>query len=80
MNRCSYQFLLNLLIHIFGFTLFIVIYFNSTQIQSNTFLLCLRDIKPENFLLGLKSGPNFNMIHMVDFGLAVTYLDVQGTG
>jgi serine/threonine protein kinase len=37
-----------------------------------------RDIKPENFLTGLSSGPNFNMIYLVDFGLATSYLDSRG--
>ena len=37
-----------------------------------------RDVKPENFVLGLKDGENFNMIHMIDFGLATTYVDIKG--
>ena len=37
-----------------------------------------RDVKPENFVLGLKDGDNFNMIHMIDFGLATTYVDIKG--
>jgi serine/threonine protein kinase len=37
-----------------------------------------RDIKPENFVLGLKDGDNFNMIYMIDFGLAITYVDIRG--
>ena len=37
-----------------------------------------RDVKPENFVLGLKDGPAFNMIHMIDFGLAIQYIDING--
>ena len=37
-----------------------------------------RDIKPENFLTGIPSGPNSNMIYIVDFGLTITYLNANG--
>ena len=43
-----------------------------------TFLISFRDIKPENFLTGLSSSSTFNMIYMVDFGLATSYLDTSG--
>ena len=37
-----------------------------------------RDIKPENFLTGLRTGPHKNMIYLVDYGLATSYLDNNG--
>ncbi|KAI1286670.1 Casein kinase I gamma [Halotydeus destructor] len=37
-----------------------------------------RDIKPDNFLLGKKGGPNERVIHVIDFGLAKEYLDDKG--
>ena len=37
-----------------------------------------RDIKPENFLLGQPGSDTYNMIYLVDFGLAVPYLDLHG--
>ena len=46
-------------------------------IVTDNFLAC-RDIKPENFLTGLTSSTNSNMIYMVDFGLATSYLDNGG--
>ncbi|XP_059086697.1 casein kinase I-like [Tigriopus californicus] len=39
--------------------------------------LVYRDVKPENFLLGKKDSEEFNIIHMVDFGLATFYRDPQ---
>ena len=37
--------------------------------------LVYRDVKPENFLLGRKDSKQFNIIHLVDFGLATFYKD-----
>lgn len=38
-----------------------------------------KDVKPENFLLGLPGSPKENVIHIVDFGLAETYMsDLTG--
>jgi serine/threonine protein kinase len=35
-----------------------------------------RDIKPENFVIGY--GFNFNIVHLIDFGLAKYYIDSEG--
>jgi serine/threonine protein kinase len=35
-----------------------------------------RDIKPENFVIGY--DPNFNIVHLIDFGLAKFYIDQDG--
>ena len=37
--------------------------------------LVYRDIKPENFLLGLKGSKESNIIHLIDFGLATFFKD-----
>lgn len=37
--------------------------------------LVYRDIKPENFLLGLKGSKESNIIHLIDFGLATYFKD-----
>jgi len=34
-----------------------------------------RDVKPENFLMGL--GPKGNLVHVIDFGLAKRYRDAR---
>ena len=40
--------------------------------------IIFRDTKPENFLLGPKDSPKANIIHMIDFGLANSYLNKNG--
>ncbi|KAJ2618017.1 Palmitoylated plasma membrane-bound casein kinase [Coemansia sp. RSA 1365] len=37
--------------------------------------LIYRDIKPDNFLMGYPRSPSFNMVFMVDFGMAKQYRD-----
>lgn len=37
--------------------------------------LIFRDIKPENFLVGRTSSKKYNVIHIIDFGLAKEYID-----
>ena len=32
-------------------------------------------LKPENFVVGRPTGPNFNKIYIIDFGLAKPYID-----
>jgi serine/threonine protein kinase len=39
--------------------------------------LIYRDVKPENFLIGRASLRRDKMIHIVDFGLAKFYVDVE---
>eukprot|EP00128_Syssomonas_multiformis_P007884 Colp12_sorted_trinity150504_noHs@33427 len=36
-----------------------------------------RDVKPENFLIGLKEKKSENMVHIIDFGLAKEYIDPE---
>lgn len=39
--------------------------------------IVFRDVKPDNFLLGLPDSPKASTIHMVDFGLAKEYIDMH---
>lgn len=40
--------------------------------------LIYRDTKPENFLLGLTDTDNYNVVHIIDFGLCKEYKDIKG--
>lgn len=40
--------------------------------------IIFRDVKPENFLLGLPKAENENTIHVIDFGLAKEFRDTDG--
>ncbi|XP_054169347.1 casein kinase I-like [Oppia nitens] len=37
-----------------------------------------RDVKPENLLLGLSNTSAKNILHLIDFGLAKEYIDING--
>jgi serine/threonine protein kinase len=37
-----------------------------------------RDTKSENFLLGLTDTDNYNVVHLIDFGLRKQYKDTKG--
>jgi len=37
-----------------------------------------RDVKPDNFLLGLPSSCKANVVHLIDFGLSKTFRDRRG--
>ncbi|EPE10596.1 casein kinase i [Ophiostoma piceae UAMH 11346] len=39
--------------------------------------LIYRDIKPENFLMGLPSTPNADMVHLIDYGMAKVFRDSE---
>ena len=38
-----------------------------------------RDVKPDNFLIGRRASSTFDVIHVVDFGLAREYLTEDKT-
>jgi serine/threonine protein kinase len=36
-----------------------------------------RDIKPNNFVMGLPGSTNQNMVYLLDFGLSKPYKDIK---
>ncbi len=67
-NICNRQFSLKTIIYITLQLLMRIEHIHSRK-------LVYRDIKPENFLLGLRGTPKANIIHIIDFGLSKEYID-----